>query len=394
MEKIRTLVLERLGLRPDMPCHVSFDSRTAFKKVYKIVIPEEIEVEGWLEEQKEKIYHLSVRYPLQEKHETLSEVATMKFARKSGVPAPRVVASDADRRNSLGFEWVLMRMPGGQNLKTEWPNLSVNQKDKVVRSIAKYQARLFATKFDDIGNLFDAHDTAGYLPDFRYGDFNFTYQVSRNIRPFVGRMISIASFCDKDSYCHFTDSSSYLETLLIPVWKEISTTLRTSTCEEEMIEAQNLQTLIRKIYVKIFEICPEDTVSTVLVHDDLSMRNIFIDGSGDVTGISGWENAAVMPRWKAIQFPQFLSDDNTKKSDTEETKKLNSSVAELVKLRRLYDCEMMRRVAAWKEEIHEGKIKRDLELACKFCSIEHCVEEIGKWIDALDTNVPTALLKQ
>lgn len=395
MERIRTLVLDRLGLRPDMPCVVSFDSRTAFRKVYKIVIHQRIKIEG-REVQKERIYQLSVRYPLQESHETLSEVATMKFARKAGVPAPRVIAWDADRRNKLGFEWILTRKLEGKCLKDEWEHLSIVQKEQVVKSIAKYQARLFATSFDDIGNLFDASDADDYMTDYRYGDINLSHQMSREVQPFVGRLISIAAICDKNSYCSFHDSASYLEALLVPIWKETSTTLRTSTDEEEMTEAQNLQRLIRKIHVKIFQTFPETTVFTVLVHDDLSMRNILVDDMGNVTGILGWEHATVMPIWKATQFPQFISFDNKHQHNTEGQTKGNEKgeAIEVVKLRRLYDEEMTRRVAAWKEEVNQGKTKRDLEIACKFSSIEICVKEIENWVDALDANIPTVLLKQ
>ncbi|ESZ92450.1 hypothetical protein SBOR_7167 [Sclerotinia borealis F-4128] len=363
MECIRTLLLERLGLRADVPCIVSFDSRTAFRKIYKVIIYQKIRLEGGREEQKERVYFLSVRYPLQESEETLSEVATMKFARKSGAPAPRVIAWDAERKNRLGFEWILTRKLEGKSLKDEWGNLTFDQKENVVKGIAKCQAKLFATSFDDIGNIFDAQDTNSYVTDLRYGDFNTSYQLSREPRPLVGRMLSISSISDLDSYCSFPDSASYLEALLVPIWKEISTTLRDSTNEEEMIEAQNLQRLVQKIHVKILQLSPETTVSTVLIHDDLSMRNMLIDELGNLTGILGWENAMVMPLWKATQFPQFLSGDNAQQSNTEGRKEVNGNREvknEVLKLRRLYDEEVAERVAAWKEEIHQGKTKRDL----------------------------------
>ncbi|CAD6455084.1 c9834386-3523-4973-ab72-e228584fe057-CDS [Sclerotinia trifoliorum] len=397
MERIRTLVLERLGLRADIPCIISFDSRTAFRKIYKIIIYQKIEVQEGREGQKERIYNLSVRYPLQETDETLSDVATMKFARKSGVPAPRVIAWDADRRNRLGFEWILTRRLEGKCLRSEWENLSFGQKEKVVKSIAKYQAKLFATNFDDIGNLFDAQDADDYVTDYRYGDFNTSHQISREVQPFVGRLISIASISEKKSYCSFPNSSSYLEALLIPIWKEILTTLRTSTNEEEIIKAQRLQKLIEKVHVKILQIIPETTVSTVLVHDELSMRNILIDEIGNVIGILGWENAMVMPTWKATQFPQFLTSEYTPQSERVDQEHITGNMdarIEAVRLKRLYDDEMAKRVVAWKEEIILGKTKRELEFACKFSSIESCIKEIEDWVDALETNVPIALVKQ
>lgn len=231
MERIRALVLDRLGLRDDSLCIVSFENRTAFKKVYKVIVYQMVKWrDGW-EEKKERVYHLSVRYPLQESDETLSEVTTMKFARKLGVPAPRVIAWDANRRNKLGFEWILVRKLHGKFLKDEWENLSFAHKEKVVKNIAKYQTKLYATSFDDIGNLFDAQDADDYITDYRYGDFRTSHQISREVRPFVGRLISIAAISDSNSYCSFPDSSSYLEALLVPIWKELSTTLRTSTNE-------------------------------------------------------------------------------------------------------------------------------------------------------------------
>ncbi|KAK6592480.1 hypothetical protein H4I96_11711 [Botrytis cinerea] len=370
-------------------CIVSFENRTAFKKVYKVIVYQMVKWrDGW-EEKKERVYHLSVRYPLQESDETLSEVTTMKFARKLGVPAPE--------RNKLGFEWILVRKLHGKFLKDEWENLSFAHKEKVVKNIAKYQTKLYATSFDDIGNLFDAQDADDYITDYRYGDFRTSHQISREVRPFVGRLISIAAISDSNSYCSFPDSSSYLEALLVPIWKELSTTLRTSTNEEEMIEAQSLQKLVQKVHAKVLQRFPETRVSTVLVHDDLSMRNILIDDMGNITGILGWESATAMPTWKATQYPQFLGVDHTPQPSTECQENIHENVeerVEVVRLRRLYDEEMAKRVVDWREEINRGKIRRELEFACKFCGVESCVKEIEDWLNALETNIPIALVKQ
>lgn len=57
---------------------------------------------------------MRVSLPVDPRHKTAGEVATLRWIRKrSEMPVPKVVAFDDSNANEIGFEWILMqRMPG------------------------------------------------------------------------------------------------------------------------------------------------------------------------------------------------------------------------------------------------------------------------------------------
>ncbi|KAH7259208.1 uncharacterized protein BKA55DRAFT_562211 [Fusarium redolens] len=78
---------------------------------------------------------MRVSLPVDPKHKTAGEVATLKWlSQHSTMPVPRVIAFDDTRDNQIGFEWILMEYEQWQLRKVYSETISQQypQWDKLV----------------------------------------------------------------------------------------------------------------------------------------------------------------------------------------------------------------------------------------------------------------------
>jgi hypothetical protein len=103
---------------------------------------------------------------------TASEVATLEFLRAElGLPVPKVLAWNDSDDNAVGCEYMVMKEAAGQDLKSAWPSLGLNQRTAVVDQVITVQERLLeASKtFHPYGSLYFADDAV---------KFNFPQQIA------------------------------------------------------------------------------------------------------------------------------------------------------------------------------------------------------------------------
>lgn len=142
IEIVELIARQNLALSSDSPCRVGFHAQGAFNKLYKV-------------ETQNGCFLMRVSLPVDPSHKTKSEVATIEFIREhTDIPLPRILAFDSTHENILGFEWILMEMMPGKQLRSKWRTLPFSTKRQLVQQIAKYQSQLFRNKFVGIGNLF------------------------------------------------------------------------------------------------------------------------------------------------------------------------------------------------------------------------------------------------
>ena len=112
IEIIRELAQEHLGHDMEASIEVAFLAQGAFNKLYKITVADAACL-------------MRVSLPVYPKLKTQSEVATINFIRKeTEMPAPQIIAFDADSQNPLGFELILMELMPGVPLRKRWRKIS------------------------------------------------------------------------------------------------------------------------------------------------------------------------------------------------------------------------------------------------------------------------------
>lgn len=67
---------------------------------------------------------------------------------------------------------------------------------------------------------------------------------------------------------------------------------------------------LKIIFPYIFPSNGENLGSLVMVHDDISGRNIYVHGNGELAGVLGWERISALPLWRTCYNPTFLESDH------------------------------------------------------------------------------------
>ncbi|KAK4142489.1 phosphotransferase enzyme family-domain-containing protein [Dichotomopilus funicola] len=123
---------------------IEFLAQGGFNKVYVVSFPET---------QQEVIARVAL--PVHPRWKTLSEVATLRWARdNTSLPVPEVLSYQADRASAVGFEWIVMSQMAGNSLRDRWRDVSFPAKEAIVRQLAAFCAETFNHQFRGIGNLY------------------------------------------------------------------------------------------------------------------------------------------------------------------------------------------------------------------------------------------------
>jgi hypothetical protein len=198
--------------------------------------------------------------------------------------------------------------------------------------------------------------------------------------------------------------------------------LLVSDDENDIEEAQDTKNLAERLLGILPEIFPQDehnqSESTALFHDDLSLQNILVDDHAKITGVIDWECVSALPLWRACQLPQFLEgrerveepqrdqyspddgEDETSDKEQLDNEGVNSLYWEhlmdweLAQLRKTFLEEMNRLSPEWIKTMEEGVEKADFENAVQNCDNSWRTKKINAWLDARDRGEKWSLRKK
>jgi aminoglycoside phosphotransferase (APT) family kinase protein len=409
--KVESIARKHLKVKENGFCQLSFYAQGAFNKLYKV-------------ETEAGCFLVRVTLPVDPFNKINSEVATINFIRQTtDIPVPQILAFDDTAENELGFEWILMTMLTGGNLRTKWRKLSQDSKQNLVKQIARYQAQLFRHKFSAIGNIFDTPESqlekVNLSSSILSADTEETSQDSQQISPTLGQIVSMFFFWGDHITQDvprgpFTNSKDWLRARLNLVLTDQERILQTTNDSDEIEDAQNAKILAERLLQLLPRVFPTtDPIPepSMLFHDDLSSRNILIDDDdGTITGLVDWECVSALPLWKACAFPAFLKgrkrfeqpDRNRYAPDDEEDANEpaaadaldNEGINDLywehlfeyesTMLRALFLDEMQKLAPDWVKEFTNGAVKADFEAAVQHCDGGWSVRRITEWLDAFE----------
>lgn len=87
-----------------------------------------------------------------------SEVATMDFVRRYGIPVPEVFGYSTASDNEVGAEYIIMEKMHGQEAGRVWYSMTDDQRVHLIREVVKLEARLFDIKLPAHGGIYYAKD--------------------------------------------------------------------------------------------------------------------------------------------------------------------------------------------------------------------------------------------
>ncbi|KAF2497474.1 kinase-like protein [Lophium mytilinum] len=346
-----------------------FFAEGAFNKLYRV-------------DSDQGSFLMRVTLPVDPHHKTLSEVATIEYVREEAqVPVPRILAFDATNANELGFEWILMELVPGQPLRKKWRKLPMKAKEELIKQLARYQAKLFRRRFRGIGNIYSSStqaDIQGLQRDVENPQFT------------LGRIVSIIFFLG-DHISHdvtrgpFRSSYEWMRMRLSMILTDQNRTLDTSEDEDDIEDAETAKESAERILEILPSVFPPDEpVSSVLFHDDLSWQNILVDEAGKITAIIDWECRNT-----------YAADNSDEMDYVEEDPLDNEGINSLFwEHLREYECGQLRKVflnemselePQWVEEFNNSTPKVEVELAIQ--AIDGFGSGIvARWLDDYGTD--------
>ncbi|KAI1080210.1 hypothetical protein F5B20DRAFT_541271 [Whalleya microplaca] len=138
----------------------------------------------------------------------------------------------------------------------------------------------------------------------------------------------------------------------------------------------------------------------MILHHDLSDRNILVDDNGVLTAVVDWECVGALPLWFACDYPHFIcsKEEETmpikdewihqnENGEYEDNELYWERLAEYEKtqLRHLFLDEMQRLQPRWVEIYKSSQRLRDIELAVSGCDETLELRRIQCWLDDLDS---------
>ncbi|KAF2761050.1 phosphotransferase family protein [Pseudovirgaria hyperparasitica] len=260
-------------------------------------------------------------YPstLPHKYGIASEVATMEFLRLHGVPIPRVFSWDSSTSNQVGSEYIIMEKVPGVELEDTWYSMTLRERMDVVEKIVDIEKILFAIRFPASGSLYykDSLDsnitTANMSPDIsQKGTDKFCIGPSSEL---------LWWYQMRDELDINRGPWKHSEDLLKAVGQRELTWLRKfgerrfprEPLYREFYDRQKVdpQVQIGSLldYLKVApHIVPdrEELNQPTIRHPDLSPSNIFVNRSGEITGVIDWQRSAILPIFLQAKIPKHF----------------------------------------------------------------------------------------
>ena len=401
------------SLQPSSTVQVTFLAEGAFNKIYDVKIDKEV-------------FIMRVSLPVDPYYKTVSEVSTVDWiSRTASIPVPRVITYQSSCENPIGFEWIIITRMPGKPLKKMWPSLSFSAKTILVGQFAIYSGCLFRNQLQGIGNIYRVASTLNdsTLAEATWPAGNSAYSnesppsAKENLPrglPDVGRIVSMHFFWGshilQDVYRGpFGSSKDWITSRLSLSEKDCQSTLDNlpsgelgSDDEDEADDATRTLKIIRKLQSLLPSVFPpngDNPEPSIMVHDDLSSRNILVHKSGELAAVLDWECVSALPLWNACYYPAFLKGPPRRlKPDLGRYKhEANGEPSdpywehlwehEITLLRDVFIEKMKRLEPGWVDVFNKSQRQRDFDLAVQNCDNEFVARHVRAWIDDLTTGV-------
>ncbi|KFX90998.1 hypothetical protein V490_06148 [Pseudogymnoascus sp. VKM F-3557] len=340
---------------------------------------------------------LRINLPLEPRHKTLSEVATIEWVHKNtNIPVPKIIHYDASNHNPIGFEYILMtKLPGKPLTDEVWKSISFAAKEELIKRLAELSASLYKKQFRGIGSLYSAFPPKiGPVLDSKFfWHDNINLDVPRG--PFSSaREWYHATLKLKQQAAISTIAG--LRDAVVDAYDKIDQVLVQSTLQV----ISRVRPLIDKI-LPVGSLGGDEAEPSMLFHESLNWYNILVDDSGALTGILDWQCTPVVPVWSACTLPAVIDFEwrDTKPDPEEYHKDANGEPEEQYwvhlgeyecgLLRPVFLREMERLAPGWLEAFNGDGVRFDLGYAVSRCDTD---DESGGGAKAADTILKTTLL--
>jgi hypothetical protein len=401
------------SLLPSSTVQVTFLAEGGLNKLYDVKIDNEVFV-------------MRVSLPVDPYYKTMSEVSTMDWiSRTTNIPVPRVITYQSSRENPIGFEWIIMTRMPGRTLKELWRSLSFSAKTSLVGEFAAYSSCLFRNQFRGIGNLYGTasipNDSG--LSEATWPARNPAYSNKSPLSekehlptglPDVGRIVSMHFFWGSHILqdVHrgpFTSSSDWITSRLSLSEQDCQSTLDNlpsgdleSDDEDDADDATRTLEIIGKLKTLLPSFFPpngDNPEPSVLVHDDLSTRNILLHDNGELAAILDWECVSALPLWNACYYPAFLKgrprrlEPDLRRYEPEASGEASDLYwehvweYEVTLLRDVFIDRMKSLEPGWVEVFRKSQRQRDFDLAVQNCDNEFVARHIRAWMNDVTAGV-------
>jgi hypothetical protein len=339
-------------------------------------------------------YLMRVSLPVAPKVKTESEVATLQFVHETTtLPVPRVIASDSNLQNELGFEWIIMECIDARPLFDAWQEVSWLKKQLIVQQVATFCAQLVDTNLSGIGSLYYGKDGSGRGITTGHHDF----RTGEIVLPTFFMEDAIKLDIDRGPY---NSSRTYLGARL-EIMRHTFTKYLASDDEDEVELGQAMQQVHECLEAIIPRYFPHNSVPepTQLHHGDLNLRNILVDSAGNLASIVDWECVVALPAWQACELPKFLADepvaftalaeepqptdDAERDADNVEWYKEKMIDYEASRLREFFFEEMQRLSPKWMDTYRQEQVRRDIVLAFDYADNDITVYRTISWAETV-----------
>ncbi|KAJ7689800.1 kinase-like domain-containing protein [Mycena rosella] len=235
---------------------------------------------------------------------TSAQVATLRYVKKkTTIPVPEVYHAIPTADNPVGARYMLMQKVPGQVLLSQWTQLSVEGRQKVITQLADFQAQLLSLEFPTIGCLIDENGTVGPL------GLSCTY-------PFALRNTNRGPFSSsKDFLLAHVNAELDLLTNHAADWTERRTTWAACNGGFDDLPAtyaiQWFRLLLDGITALPSDLLDPPESPFVLFHDDFNEGNVLVSYSDptQVVGIIDWEGSRISPVWDPRRLCSVLRHD-------------------------------------------------------------------------------------
>ncbi|KAK3358525.1 phosphotransferase enzyme family-domain-containing protein [Lasiosphaeria ovina] len=387
-------------------CAVHFHAAGALNKLYLV-------------DTRRGRFMMRVSLPVDPRNKTRGEVATLALVRRNtDIPVPLVVAFDDTSTNEIGFEWILMDIVPGKPAYYRWRGMTMAQKEALAARVADFQAQLF--RCSSLGVGFRGIGTLGTGPDKADNGQTGSHVPSVPSTPSPGPIVSSVFF--SGPHFHYTvprgpfpSSHDWLRAHLNIIAKEHTNALADTQHHDDREYTEGVLRVARKLLrmlPRLFPAVVHPPERTVL-WNDFTLHNIMVDDAGRITAVLDWQCLATVPRWTALQVPDFLrgatrhdmpdrdryTDVSDHGSNTSARSGLDDGLDnegktelfwihlmeyEQTQLRKVYAARMRQRLPEWDMEIADGALKVDFLGAVSRCGAGFYLRRIEQWVDALE----------